>query len=234
MGMLIQGKWLGLVALVSITGCKPSPEVANKQLYDACAIHSVKGVKDAIANGADPNSPRRDAFFAFSPIEVGAGSPAVVEALLKAGVAPKKADAQGFLPLGVAAAIGRPRCLELLLKAGAVLEAKDADGETALCQACAHGMLENARFLVNCGANVNKQDRRGFTPLFHAIRAREVRSVDRTELVRLLIEHGANTLARDVRGRTPIFYADTTLARTNGVSQDLIDMLKDPSVVKKN
>ena len=217
-----------LVGVVALSGCKPSPDVANKRLYDALLAKDFKEVKSALAAGADPNLPRRDLDFRYSPLEVAVDRPDIVELLLKNGAAPKKSDAQGFLPLGMAAGSGATKSVELILKAGALLESKDSDGMTALARAAGGGKLDNAKFLISCGANVNTKDRRGYTPLFHVVLAPMGSSGERTELARLFIEHGANIAAVDAKGRTAASYAETTFPHATGASQSLIDLLTNP------
>ena len=220
--------WIGLAMVVGLVGCRPTPAVANKHLYEACAAKNLSDVKQAIAEGADVNLSLRDEDFRYSPLEAAVQSPEIVEALLKAGAAPKKADARGLFPLGMAAAAGDTKSVELILKWGALLEGKDADGETALARAAGAGKLENAKFLVNCGANVNAKDRLGYTPLFHAVIGPMLSSLDRTEMARFLIDHGANIAIIDNKGRTAANYAQSTFARPTGATQALIDLLTNP------
>ena len=220
--------WLVLAGGVALCGCRPDQATATQRLYDACEAKNLAGVKAAISEGAGVNSPRRDPQFGFSPLEVSTNAPEIVAELLKQGAAPKKAGAQGYLPLGVAAVSGAAKSMELILKGGALLEGKDADGETALAQAVRNGRFDNAKLLISWGANVNTKDRRGQTPLFHVVMTSRLNSVDRTELAKLLILRGANPLAKDIHGRTPLSYADTTQARLTGVSQDLIDLFPKP------
>jgi ankyrin repeat protein len=219
-----------LASSLAMFGCRPEQGAATKRLYEACEAKNLEGVKRAISEGADVNSPRRDPQFGFSPLEVSTNAPDIVAELLKQGAAPKKAGAQGYLPLAVAAVSGAAKSMELILKAGALLEGKDADGETALAQAIRNGRSDNAKLLISWGANVNSKDRRGQTPLFHVVMTSRLTSVDRTELAKLLISRGADTQAKDIHGRTPISYADTTEARATGVSQDLIDLFAKQSL----
>lgn len=217
---------LGLI--VAIAGCRPQPTVAYKHLYQACEARNLKEIQAALAEGADVNAPNPDPQIGLLPIEVVVDSPNLVQALLKAGAAPKKPDTRGYLPLGMAAASGKPQSMEFLLKAGALLEGKDADGRTAMAYAAASGKMENAKFLVNCGANLNTKDRLGYTPLFQLVTASAGSSIDRTEMARYLIEHGADVTKRDAKGRTAVFYADTPDVRKTGSGQELIQMLTKP------
>lgn len=214
---------LGLFVVLS--GCRPQPSVAYKHLYEACEARNLKEVQAALSEGADVNAPNPDPQIGLLPIEVVVDSPEMVQALLRAGAAPKKPDTRGYLPLGMAAASGKPLSMEYLLKAGALLEGKDADGRTAIAYAAASGKLENAKFLVNCGANVNAKDRLGYTPLFQLVTASTGSSLDRTEMARYLIEHGADVTKRDAKGHTAAFYADTPASRETGSGQALIEML---------
>ena len=218
---------LGLVVVT--VGCHPQPSVAYKHLYQACEARNLKEIQAALAEGADINAPNPDPQIGLLPLEVVVDSPELVQALLKAGAAPKKPDTRGYLPLGMAAASGKPQSMEYLLKAGALLEGKDADGRTAMAYAAASGKMENAKFLVNCGANLNQKDRLGYTPLFQLVTASTVSSIDRTEMARYLIEHGADITTRDAKGRTVAYYADTREARETGSGQELIEMLNKPS-----
>ena len=215
--------------MIVLAGCRPQPAVAYKHLYQACEARNLKEIQAALAEGADINAPNPDPQIGLLPIEVVVDSPELVQALLKAGAAPKKPDTRGYLALGMAAASGKPESMEYLLKAGALLEGKDADGRTAMAYAAASGKLENAKFLVNCGANLNTKDRLGYTPLFQLVTASAGNSIDRTEMARYLIEHGADTTKRDVKGRTAAFYADTIEARQTGSGQELLNLLNKPT-----
>jgi ankyrin repeat protein len=208
-----------------LAGCHVDEAAATKRLYEACEARDLQGIRAALASGADINSPRKSPQFGFSPLEDSTGSPEVVEELLKKGAAPKKAGAQGYLPLGVAAVSGNAKSMELILKAGALLEGKDADGETALAQAVRNGRLDNAELLLTWGANVNTKDRHLQTPLFLALTTTRLNSVDRTEMVRKLLARGANPLARDIHSKSVLDYIDAKQARSLGMSQELLDLV---------
>ncbi|MBN1426235.1 ankyrin repeat domain-containing protein [Candidatus Fermentibacteria bacterium] len=121
------------------------------------------------------------------------------------------ADAQGDLPLHVAARAGNAQAVAFLLEKGADIDGGDRDNSTPLDVAASEGQAEVARVLLERGAAIDRQDNNGNNAIhFAAFRG------DST-IVRLLLEKGAPLDAVRSDGLTPlmaaIYRGDTRMAR---------------------
>jgi len=123
------------------------------------AIHGgqLRGVKDALAAGADVNG--RDNIGGLSPLmhAAGKGDPSIAEALCEAGanVQQKATDAgtlEGCTALHLAAMFGREEVTHLLLRKGAERNAKAMNGLTPLDIASANKMAGVVAILKAAGA----------------------------------------------------------------------------------
>jgi uncharacterized protein len=140
-------------------------------------------------------------------------------------------DANGDLPLHVAARAGQVSIARELASNGAHLEARDRAGQTPMDLALAHGKTKVAEllldygasldpqaalvdlvvrgssdrdafdFLIRRGADTNRANPQGETPLHLAIR------LGHLETVRRLLQRGADVNRPDPSGRTPLLLA---------------------------
>lgn len=216
-----------LVAIGSIliVGCKPPKAVANQRLQDAVDSHNLKGVQEALAQGADPNLIDSKPGRGFSVLEESVEVPAIEGELLKAGASPSAFDKVGLQPLGMAAGAGTIESMQLLIKAGVSVNSKDKQGTTPLCEAASAGKVDNALYLLTCGADVNSTDNLGFTPIFHAALAAFSKPADRLTLLRAFINLGADVSVKDKKGLTALAYCNTPMFRKLGDSAQIIKLL---------
>ncbi|MFI1866144.1 ankyrin repeat domain-containing protein [Streptomyces jumonjinensis] len=125
-----------------------------------------------------------------------AGDTTRVEAVLRAGAAPERADSEGTTPLYEASVNGRAEIARLLLAAGATPDSESsglgAEG-TPLCAAACWGNTETVRELLAHGADPNLREDQGtgWSPLDWALNGPHRETAD------LLISAGATP-----RGRT--------------------------------
>ena len=158
-------------------------------------------------------------------------------------------DADGNMPLHVAAAAGRWVAVELLLDHGADIEARSRNGETPIeaalmagrtqvadlllergarldADALLHQVVQNrvedrdvVRFLVQRGGDIDHPGEKGKTPLHEAV-AGGYRGI-----AKLLVGQGADVNAVDGEGRTPL---DLAVAKGD---QDLAALLRSQGAV---
>ena len=216
-----------LVAVGSILllGCKPPKAVSNQSLLDAIGTHNLKGVQEALSQGADPNFIDSKPGRGFSVLEESVEVPAIEAELLKAGASPTLLDKNGLQPLGMAAGAGSIESMQLLIKAGVSVNSKDKQGTSPLCEAASAGKVDNALYLLTCGADVNSTDKLGFTPIFHAALAAFTKPADRLTLLRAFINLGANISVKDKKGLTVLAYCNTPMFRKLGDSAEIIKLL---------
>ncbi|WP_431043406.1 ankyrin repeat domain-containing protein [Streptomyces sp. P1-3] len=112
-----------------------------------------------------------------------------VAAVLRAGLHPETADAEGTTPLYQASVNGAADIVRLLLAAGALPDTESGHGEqgTPLCGAACWGHIDAVRELIAYGADVNLREDHGtgYSPLDWAMRG------PYPETVALLLAAGA-------------------------------------------
>jgi len=130
-----------------------SPSIADRALLDAAFICDLIKVRQALAEGADPNARDEDERTPLFSAVLG-GSIGLMGLLLEAGADVNARDHHGFAPLHFAAQERLPEMARLLLAKGADANAKDEDGATPLWRAVfsdpEHGEL--AKILLAAGA----------------------------------------------------------------------------------
>jgi ankyrin repeat protein len=113
---------------------------------------------------ADPRVKTRDGRTLLHLAAVTSGA-ALVEALVKAGVALDAKDPQGWTALHFAAAQGQAPLVKALLSAGADPNARDNDQRTPLHRLGPPATQAHVDALVAAGADLSAKDSSGFTPL---------------------------------------------------------------------
>ena len=126
------------------------------------------------------------------------GDVATVRQQAPQGTGVNQPDAQGKMPLMLAAERGQVPALQTLLDLGAKLEATTPQGETALLKAAWSVHPESVRALLDRGANPNAAAKDGKTPLMRAAES------GRIEILRLLLAKGANVNARTTQRVTAL------------------------------
>lgn len=185
---------------------------------DAAAAESAS----AASSGADATdeSGRSALWYACQ----GGCAGAVVEALLRAGASPLRADDAGVTPLMAACGAGSAEVAELLLRRAEVVEAIDAsdeEGRTALHSALLGG--EEAAVveaLVRGGCGCGGGDDAGVTPLMLAAEA------GRAGVVRLLLSTGR---CGDLNSATKQGHSAVWFAAQSGSTETLGALLAAPA-----
>jgi ankyrin repeat protein len=178
----------------------------DRRLLAAAAIGDAKGIRRAVAAGADPDA--HDA----------AGTPALmlatrvrhadsVRALLEAEADVDAQDADRFNPFLYAGAEGLLDILTLANEAGADPAITNRYGGVALIPASERGHVEVVRYLVGeTDVDVDHVNSLGWTALLEAILLSDG-GPRHQEIVRLLIEHGADVDLADSDGVRPLAHA---------------------------
>lgn len=94
--------------------------------------------------------------------------PAAVSALLATGMAPDRADEDGYTALHRAVASGDERAAALLLRAGADVNRPTASGDLPLHVAVSQGDVAMTKLLIKAGSLLDAKNDLGFTPLYVA------------------------------------------------------------------
>ena len=139
----------------------------------------------------------------FSAVK--SGDAAALKQLIADGADVNAADADGLIPLHLAALRGNSAAAETLLAAGAKVEVSDNVGMTALHAAAFNGHKDVVALLLAHGASANPQDKAGMTPLHYAAAG------GHDDVVQALLAAAASPAAVSAEGHTP---AD--LAEKNG------------------
>ncbi len=182
------------------------PADLDERLLAASAVGDVVAIRQALAEGADPNA--RDA----------AGSPALmlatvaraadaVRVLIEAEADVDAQDAQRFNPFLYAGAEGLLDILRLANEAGADPAITNRFGGVALIPASERGHVDIVRYLLSeSDVDVDHVNDLGWTALLEAILLSDG-GPRHQEIVRLLIEHGADVDLADADGVRPLTHA---------------------------
>lgn len=184
------------------------------RLHDAAMGNDLEGVRQAIAEGADVNSPDEEHYITPLLWACIFGSPEIVDFLLQYGADVNYADENMGTPLGDAISRGNIEIVRLLVKHGARLEVLDGCGLTPLEAAVAYetASIEQRQAIVKeliiAGASLNDRNsvRNGQTPLLVAVEV--AAQSGKLEMVQWLIQHGANPKAKDDNGDGVFEYAE--------------------------
>jgi ankyrin repeat protein len=184
----------------------PRREDLTRDLIVAAERGDSKGVRAALAAGADPNQRGPNSYAlhcaAFQ------GHAAIVKRLLDAGADTSLIDAQHFTALHLAVSRDHAAIAKQLIEGGAPLEATTAAGGTPLHVASAEGRAKALATLLRAGAQVDARDLNQRTPLIEATLGAHV------GLVVQLLDAGAAIDARDAYEFTPLIAA-IMLAQTS-------------------
>ena len=152
--------------------------------------------------GADPNANP------MTPLHIAAvrkdgATPAIIEALLIAGVDVMVRNDYGLTPLHYAAGAGTLSTLKALLAAGADVNARNDWGITPLHEAATSGTVEILQALLDADAYVMAHDNAGWTPLHNAAHSAFPNISDISKKVQKLLSAGADATAKSKDGKTP-------------------------------
>ncbi|MDR0645566.1 MAG: ankyrin repeat domain-containing protein [Elusimicrobiota bacterium] len=114
-----------------------------------------------------------------------------VDAMLKAGINPNFADANGNTPLIVSVSYGDLQSAQALIDYRADVNAANASGMTALLYAIQTKNTEMISLLIDRNADINKANKNGETPLFWAAYLGDTQLVD--ELLKLGADYKKTT-----------------------------------------
>lgn len=112
----------------------PAPTAADRALLDAAFICDLIKVRQALADGANPNARDEDQRTPLFSAVLG-GSVGLAGLLLESGAEVDARDAHGFTPLHFAAQELLPELARLLIAKGADVNAVDEDGSPVLWRA---------------------------------------------------------------------------------------------------
>ena len=169
--------------------------MSDKQFTDLCWNGTAEQVKQALADGANPNATdkgnasRTALMFASAWDKPDAEK---VQALLAAGADPNAKDKHGLTVLVYAAEKGNAEVIQRLLAAGAQVNGRTKDGETALMRAAMHRRGEAVKLLLAAGADTSLKDSDGLDALWHARN-----QADNDEVIRLLDSGAQKPAAQD-------------------------------------
>lgn len=133
-------------------------------------------------------------------IAASAGSLPLVQALLKLGCDPNKANENKQRALHYACSKNRIEIVECLLQNGAQVNAQDVYGSTALHRAASKGYIKIVDLLLGgqFKASVDQRDATGSTALHLACEE------ERVDTAKLLLQYGADPYAKNKEEKTPV------------------------------
>ncbi len=173
----------------------------SADLIAACENGDLRGVKEAVARGADVNAPGKHGF----PLLRGVDNLEIVRFLLKRGArVSEQTPKLGVTALHWAANSGALQVMKLLIKHGADVDARSVYG-TPLHNACEDIQDRAVGLLLKHGAKVDALDQDGWTPLMFGAHWDE-RAV---KMVTLLLKAGAKPNHRTKDGWTPVLIANS-------------------------
>jgi ankyrin repeat protein len=204
---------------------------ANQRLADALRSNNLRGVRDALRKGADPNTriqPEERTPLCWATT---AANTEMVQALLQAGAKPatEKSDVTS---LHAAASAGNLPILALLLNAGSkrFLNKLDSQGYTPLMRAVESNHLEAARKLIEAGADVNAREDHTFGNTAMRIATGE----SSLDMVKLLMNAGADPM---IPGRLMLTPLDRARERYTPegrlITHFMLKMLEPPNAPKR-
>ncbi len=131
------------------------------------------------------------------------GTPAAIQAAIKAGTNIETPDKDGATPLMIAAGFNQdPEVISVLLKAGAKLDDHARGNLTALMYAAMNRNPAIISGLLKAGAKLDETEFDGQTPLMIAAGWNR-----NPQVISALLKSGANIEDRDFRGMTPLMWA---------------------------
>lgn len=219
----------------------------GQDLFMAVGKGDLKGAKQLLKNGADPNSRNG---LDFVPLYIAAASHQLeMMKTLISGNAKPDAESPYGTALTFASATGHTAGVSLLISKGANVNYIRVDGMTPLMMAASAGAPDTVAELIKNKANVNTKNYSGATALAYAARGgntaagqvllKNGAAVDtrdaigetplmsaaktgRTDFVKLLLSKGAKVNVKDNQGRTPL-----ALATTYGDYPEVVKALQD-------
>ena len=124
------------------------------------------------------------------------GNIEVVDALVNMGADVNRPDADGDLPLGIAAWHGHTGTVRRLLSAGALPDKQEPSGGSALILAAGRGHIGSVEALIAAGANLETRNSLGSTALQYATLG------GHRQVVEMLLDHGADINSQAENGCT--------------------------------
>ena len=196
---------------------------ATKDLFDSFKDEDIKGMKKAIADGADPNGKDFSGNTLLHSLwRISSRVRHVVlDLLLKAGA---NIDAVGEWGLTPIFSFFEPQIVDLLAKAGANVNKPDHAGKTPIFYAIDDEVVLTS--LIRANAEMNVRDKRGKTILHYSATGRNVMCMV------MALRHGANPAIRDNDGNSPLhqlakmtrakFMKDTYWGEDDGDEDDVL------------
>ena len=171
-------------------------------LQSAINQRDVERVRQLLAEGAEPNGPRR---FPLLHRSIKHGALDIVRMLVDAGADIERVDHAGWTPLTRADADERAEIIDFLLDAGADPSALTRHGFAPLHRAVRAGDPTRCSLLLGKGADVNARSADGSTALLLAARTCDTTLSEL--LLRTLLDHQADPDLGDDDGWVPLAWA---------------------------
>jgi ankyrin repeat protein len=191
--------FLGLIVMLELDACKPSPEdfIAAVKSGDATTVSKMLDRK------ADPNVYDEHGQFALS-IAAEDGNLAIVQALLSHHANPNSEDAPGagggsvLAPIDQAAKAGKSNVIPALIAGGAKPEGHGGESPLARAVDTDDRVLMTTMLAANADVNGGAADWYGFPPIVIAADKKRI------DVIRLLLSKGARIDQRDDLGMTAL------------------------------
>ena len=191
-----------LCAAFALCAASAFAAMPDEEFAKLCFSGTAAQVKQALAEGANPNARAKDGYSALHrAVQDGADK---VRALLAVGAdVNARVERGGITVLMDAAQSDNVEAVAQLLAAGADVNAQDTSGQTALFWHVMRyqGDARITEALLRAGAALNAQDKNGITPLMYAA------SFGRDWAVRALLSAGADATLRDAHGKDALAHA---------------------------
>ena len=172
----------------------------NRELYEAVSNNDVKGVSEAINNGADVNAEFNEGKTVLL-IAAADDNEDLVNLLLERGADVNAKDLDGWTALMHTDSVNVAR---MLLNRGVNVNEKSIDGETALGLSIDDNSLDMVKELIKYGADVNDK-MYDYGNLDVAV------SNNFWEIAEVLVDNGADVDVRNNEGFTPIMVVASSL-----------------------